>query len=74
MWQSLIKCLLAAGRSQADVAREIGVDQSTVSRIFSGRQSDIGGNAGLKLIALAGGQIHLPPAVPCAQGDAREAA
>jgi plasmid maintenance system antidote protein VapI len=48
------------GKSQHEIARELGADQATVHRLAKGKTQDTTGRMALKLIQVLGGQITLP--------------
>lgn len=53
--------LVKSGRfTTASLGREIGLSQPAVSRLATGKTSDIGAAAALRLIRVAGGRVEVP--------------
>jgi transcriptional regulator with XRE-family HTH domain len=52
MWKKLLSELNDAGLSDNEIARRVGINQSTVSRLRNGELSDTAYQTGLKLQAL----------------------
>lgn len=51
-WKSIIRDLCAHGLTQAQIAAEVGVKQSTIAGILSGAQKDMRWQNGERLRAL----------------------
>lgn len=84
-YASMVKALLEGGHTTHSLAMALGLSQPSVSRLATGRTSELGGNAAVKLIRLAGGEVNLPfletsqagaqegaPPVPAANANALE--
>lgn len=52
-WKKLTSDLIAAGLTQAEIAKAIGCGQTTVSELQTGKTDNPRSNIGLALIALA---------------------
>lgn len=60
-YQQLAKTLLQTGLTTAELGRRIGLSQPAVSRLAAGLTGTVSAEVGVRLIVLAGGQVHLPP-------------
>jgi transcriptional regulator with XRE-family HTH domain len=68
-YAGLARLAIDMGVSQREIARVLGVDQSTVSRLLSGLQAELRGTAAVGLIKLAGGQVVIPDTGPAVEKD-----
>jgi hypothetical protein len=55
IWPGVIGVLLDSGYSHNGLARRVGTQQSTISRMYAGKVGDPGYSLGAALIELAGG-------------------
>lgn len=85
-WPVLLQLLQAEGHSQRRIAKQVGVDQATISRVASGATKSLSFEAGERLLRMAGGQVVWPtrpgrvigtegaPPIPHPEEEARHAA
>lgn len=59
-YAALAKRVLATGYTTRRLGSEIGLSQPSVSRLANGRTKAISADAGIALIYLVGGHVHLP--------------
>lgn len=59
-YADLAKRLLARGYTTKRLGAAIGLSQPSVSRLANGRTSGISADAGIALICLVGGHVHVP--------------
>jgi predicted transcriptional regulator len=57
----MVAQLIKAGHTTKSIGAEIGLSQPSVSRLATGRTGRLNADAALRLIALAGGRVDLPP-------------
>ena len=62
MWPRIIQLLQSRGYSQAKLAAQVGVDQSTICRLGDGRSPEPRYSVAEALIELAGGRLALEQA------------
>ena len=63
---SLARRALGAGMTTAELGRQIGLSQPSVSRLATGKTKSVSADVGMRLIALVGGSVNVP--VPTGQG------
>ena len=63
MLRAIAQYLLSHGYTTYSLASAIGVSQPTVSRLASGRRTNINAEAALNLITFAGGRVTFPAEV-----------
>jgi transcriptional regulator with XRE-family HTH domain len=60
-YSAMVRALLGQGHTTRSLAGLLGISQPSVSRLARGHTRELGGDAAIKLIRLAGGEVRLPP-------------
>ena len=75
-WKEFIKAISDKGMTQAQIAKEAGCGQATVSDLASGKAREPRGSLALSLLRVGRSRGVRAPAIiqPTARGEAKEAA
>lgn len=63
-FESLRESIKASGVAQAEISRQTGIQQGSISRFLDGSQPTLGGANVIKILTYLGGQVVFPDAAP----------